>query len=174
MVWFSEETLSTEMIYENYLTRLRNEPLDEQEQESYSRLAEADKAKDIPPGLRVQRECADYLAPFFESDGLVTKNIALAGSYFHIMDVTRLRLLNSMFSLLNKGISNVLEYNQTHSDFPMKSNKVEKYIVNRLVYSIVWGFGGSMNLSDRETFRFSSLLFCYHKRDILTLFPINI
>lgn len=29
MVWFSEDVLSTEMIFENYLARLRNIPLEE-------------------------------------------------------------------------------------------------------------------------------------------------
>jgi dynein heavy chain 1 len=148
MIWFSEETLTTDMIFINYLTRLRNEPLDEQEREAYS----GEKSKQIPAGLLVQRECADYLAPFFDSEGLVLKMMSFGATFFHIMDATRLRILNAMFSLLNKGITNVIEYNSSHSDFPMKSNRVEKYILNRLSYSIMWGFGGSMSLFDREQF----------------------
>lgn len=34
MVWFSEDVLSTEMIFENYLSRLKNIPLEEAEEES--------------------------------------------------------------------------------------------------------------------------------------------
>jgi dynein heavy chain 1 len=34
MVWFSEDVLSTEMIFENYLSRLRNIPLEESDDDS--------------------------------------------------------------------------------------------------------------------------------------------
>lgn len=30
MIWFSEEVLNTRSIYDNYLSKLKNEPLDEQ------------------------------------------------------------------------------------------------------------------------------------------------
>lgn len=34
MVWFSEDVLSTEMIFENYLLRLKNIPLEESDEDS--------------------------------------------------------------------------------------------------------------------------------------------
>ena len=33
MVWFSEDVLSTEMVFENYLQKLRNIPLEDAEEE---------------------------------------------------------------------------------------------------------------------------------------------
>ena len=36
------------------------------------------------------------------------------------MDFTRLRALNSLFSLLNQGVRNVIAYNRNHCDFPMQ------------------------------------------------------
>lgn len=36
MVWFSEDVLSTEMIFENYLSRLRNIPLEDSDEDSFS------------------------------------------------------------------------------------------------------------------------------------------
>lgn len=35
MVWFSEDVLSTEMIFENYLSRLRNLPLEDSEEDNF-------------------------------------------------------------------------------------------------------------------------------------------
>ena len=37
------------------------------------------------------------------------------------MDFTIIRVLEGMFSLIRKGISNVLEYDETHPDFPLES-----------------------------------------------------
>ena len=67
----------------------------------------------------MQRDCADLLATHFSSDGLVVRALAYASKLDHIMDFTRLRALNSLFSMLNQLVRNVLNYNQSHPDFPM-------------------------------------------------------
>lgn len=99
----------------------------------------------------VQRQCINVLQPYFISedtdDTLVTKALNYAATRPHIMDFTRLRTLTSMFSLLNKGVQNVISWNQLHSDFPLSEEILSKYITNRLLFSIIWGFGGSMNLA---------------------------
>ena len=48
------------------------------------------------------------------------------------MDFTRLRALNSLFSMIDKGIRNIQQHNQTHFDFPMlvRANRT-------MVFSIV-------------------------------------
>jgi dynein heavy chain 1 len=38
------------------------------------------------------------------------------------------------------------------ADFPIAESKLRKYVVNRLVYAVLWGFGGSLNTSARELF----------------------
>jgi dynein heavy chain 1 len=40
----------------------------------------------------------------------------------HIMEFTQIRCLESFFALVRRGISNVIEYNENHSDFPLKDN----------------------------------------------------
>lgn len=40
----------------------------------------------------------------------------------HIMEFTKIRCLESFFALVRRGISNVIEYNENHSDFPLKDN----------------------------------------------------
>lgn len=36
MIWFSEDVLTTEMIFENYLSRLKSIPIDEGDEDSIS------------------------------------------------------------------------------------------------------------------------------------------
>ena len=69
--------------------------------------------------LQVQRDFADILAPYLTSDGLVLKCLEHAAKLDHVMDFTKMRALNSLFSMLNQGARNVLTYNQQHPDFPM-------------------------------------------------------
>lgn len=150
MIWFSEEVLNTKSIYENYLSKLSNEPLDDQEREL---LRSANRAPESLPGLNVQRQCVNILKPFFiaeeTDDTFVTKCLQYAGTRVHIMDFTRLRVLTSMFSLLNKGILNIVNYNALHSDFPLSEEILQKYMSNRLLFSVIWGFGGSMGLNGK-------------------------
>lgn len=40
MIWFSEDVLTTEMIFENYLSRLKNIPIDEGDEDSISLIAQ--------------------------------------------------------------------------------------------------------------------------------------
>ena len=39
------------------------------------------------------------------------------------MDFTRMRALESLFSMIHQGVRNVLQYNQQHPDFPMEVSK---------------------------------------------------
>jgi len=55
MVWFSEDVLSTEMIFENYMLRLRNLPLEESEDElgSFKKPTADPKEDELSPTLQV-------------------------------------------------------------------------------------------------------------------------
>jgi dynein heavy chain 1 len=64
------------------------------------------------------------------------------------MDFTRLRALTSMYTLLNKGILNVIDNTILRSNLDL----VQRYLPAQLLFSIMWGFGGSMALRERETF----------------------
>lgn len=53
MVWFSEEVLSMDIIFDNYLTRLRSIPLDEGEEEM-NRVRRIESKEDaLSPALQV-------------------------------------------------------------------------------------------------------------------------
>ncbi|KAK7789348.1 hypothetical protein R5R35_002380 [Gryllus longicercus] len=155
MVWFSEDVLSTEMIFENYMSRLRNIPLEEADEDAVSfglKPAGSGEAKEdtLSPALQVQHEVASILQSYFSPDGLVVRCLEFATRQEHIMDFTRLRALSSLFSMLNQGVRNVLQYNHTHADFPLPSEQLERYIPKVLVYALLWSFAGDAKLKVRS------------------------
>lgn len=52
MVWFSEDVLSTEMIFENYMLRIRSIPLEESDDDSFGKKSE-NKEDLLSPTLQV-------------------------------------------------------------------------------------------------------------------------
>ncbi|XP_072938013.1 dynein heavy chain, cytoplasmic isoform X3 [Epargyreus clarus] len=158
MVWFSQDVLTTEMIFENYLLRLRNIPLEDGEEDSFSIVMAAPTAGGdqnateniLSPALQTQRDVAAILQPLFYGDGLVVKCLERAVSLDHIMDFTRHRALSSLHSMLNRGVRNILGYNRQHPDFPVTSEQLEAYVPKWLVYSLLWSFAGDAKLKDRN------------------------
>ncbi|XP_070608209.1 cytoplasmic dynein 1 heavy chain 1 isoform X1 [Erythrolamprus reginae] len=151
MVWFSEDVLSTDMIFNNFLARLRSIPLDEGEEEAQRRRKGKEDESDetASPMLQIQRDAATIMQPYFTSNGLVTKALEHAFKLEHIMDLTRLRCLGSLFSMLHQACRNVAQYNANHPDFPMQIDQLERYIQRYLVYAILWSFSGDSRLKMR-------------------------
>ncbi|XP_043279701.1 dynein heavy chain, cytoplasmic isoform X3 [Venturia canescens] len=154
MVWFSEDVLSTEMIFENYMMRLKNIPLEEGDEDgnfgSGGGKQKTDKDETLSPGLQVQREVASIMQSYFAPDGLVVRCLEYAMKQEHIMDFTRLRALSSLFSMLNQAVRNVLQYNHAHVDFPLPSEQLERYMPKCLVYALLWSFAGDAKLKVRS------------------------
>lgn len=74
MVWFSEDVLALEMIFEHQLTRMRNISIDEAEDVGI-RSAGVTKSDVVSPTLQVDTVC---ILPF--SLGLVSKTLTLSPS----------------------------------------------------------------------------------------------
>ncbi|CDW96237.1 hypothetical protein [Sporisorium scitamineum] len=159
MIWFSDDIVRPSMVYTRYLTGLRSTPieLDDDELASAvtSRRAAAAAASssngtsEVSPDLQVQRAVADALAPFFEDDGLVNGALDFARTVPHIMDFTEARALSTLFSLINKTIRNILDYNTQHPDFPLGADQIEAYATRRLLLALVWAFTGDAKLDVR-------------------------
>lgn len=157
MIWFSEDVLSTEMIFENFFERLKNIPLEDSDdgelgmwKTTTTTSIEAPNKSD-DGSLKMQRQFASILTPYFEPDGLVKRaNEFAAQQGEHIMDFTRLRALGSLFSLLNQCCRNVVVYNQNHPDFQLSFEALERYVPASLVYSILWSFAGDARLKVRQ------------------------
>lgn len=103
-----------------------------------------------PLDLQIQRDAATIMQPYFTSNGLVTKALEHAFKLEHIMDVTRLRCLGSLFSMLHQACRNVAQYNSNHPDFPMQIEQLERYIqVSGALSSLLLEGRGSANSQNR-------------------------
>lgn len=149
MIWFSEDVLSMEMVFEHFLLRLRHIPLEEAE-EGGSKKEAASKEDALSPTLQTQRDVALILQPYFGSEGLVVRALEWAARQEHVMDFTRFRALGSLFSMLNQAVHNVLGYNHMHPDFAMNQDQLERYIPKCLVYALLWSFAGDGRLKVRS------------------------
>jgi len=150
MVWFSEDVLSLDIIFEHFLSCLRSIPIDESEDLLVLGKGSSAGGKDVlSPTMQVQRDCADLLSTHFSSDGLVVRTLQYAETLDHVMDFTRLRALGSLFSMLNQMVRNVLNYNQSHPDFPMQFDQLEQYVPKYLVYALLWAFSGDGKMKSR-------------------------
>ncbi|RKO89574.1 dynein heavy chain and region D6 of dynein motor-domain-containing protein, partial [Blyttiomyces helicus] len=151
MVWFSEDVISFVMIVTNYLETLRHVPLDDVEEDAVpsARRAGTGAAEPHSTMLQTQTEVAAVIAPHFAEHSMVSRTFEFASKLEHIMDFTRMRVLNTLFSLLNKTTRNIVEYNAGHPDFPMSPDVLESYVTKRLVLSLVWSFAGDAKLDLR-------------------------
>ena len=60
--------------------------------------------------------------------------MVFASKLEHIMDFTRLRALSSLFSMVKDGVRSVLNYNSTHSDFPMSQVNVNSKFSSEIYF----------------------------------------
>jgi len=126
MVWFSEEVISLNMIFNNYLLRLKQDdydglkPLNEEENEEMKTKDQETRAK-----------CVEAITPIFIGDRAFVAAAVMESANCgtkHVMEYTYIRIIEAMFALIRKSISNVLEYNETHPDFEMESQVLHKYM----------------------------------------------
>lgn len=145
MVWFSDDTVQTSHIVDHYLQKIRDEVLTLSSftlQPSESELSK----RTAHSYVTVVRDLLD------RGDGMpshVELCLEQAMCLPHIMEVTSLRLLMSMFSLVGRGLSKINEYNESHQDFPMSEDQISRFTSKWLAFSIIWGFGGSMDSVNR-------------------------
>lgn len=150
MIWFSEDVVEPSMVYRHYLDTLASVPLDADDEDALDlggRRTDADSA--VSANLITQREVVAIFERYFADGELVGLALQFAETIEHIMDFTTTRALNTLFSLLNKTVRNVIEYNFQHSDFPLSSERVEQYVEKRLLVSIIWAFSGDAKLDLR-------------------------
>ncbi|KAI0242051.1 dynein heavy chain [Massospora cicadina] len=146
MVWYSDDVVSLSMLYTRYLTQLKTQLLSEPEEEA-SQVKGPDGES---VALATQEQCAALFAPYFVADGLVTKALEYAATLEHIMDFTPMRVLTTLFSLLNKVVRNVVEFNTSNVECRMAPDALEDYLQRKLVLSLVWSFSGDAKLNLRH------------------------
>uniref|UniRef100_A0A8H7NPM9 Dynein heavy chain, cytoplasmic n=1 Tax=Bionectria ochroleuca TaxID=29856 RepID=A0A8H7NPM9_BIOOC len=146
MVWFSEDTVTSDMIVANYLQALRSVPFEDLDEDSVGTGQSPAKT------LAVQGEVADLLTTYLTEENFALQALERAMSYNHIMDYTVARVLTTLFSLLNKAVRDIIEYNGQHSDFPLDSDQIEAFISKKLLLALVWALTGDCPLNDRKAF----------------------
>ena len=82
----------------------------------------------------------------------MTKVLDFASTLSHVMDFTRIRVLESTFALIRKAISNIIEFNEARQDFHLTDVQIENYMQKFVIFATLWGIGGSMNLQTRTNF----------------------
>ena len=104
----------------------------------------------------IRNKCVEFISPLFKAGNgekaLTQRAVEIAANFVHVMDFTRIRVLEATFALVRKSISNILEYNESHSDFPMEDEIMEKYMKKQVLLAIMWGVSGSMKLALRAEF----------------------
>ncbi|BGP13270.1 hypothetical protein JCM10213_004960 [Rhodosporidiobolus nylandii] len=150
MVWFSEDAVSPSMLYRNYLSTIRAVALDAADEDAALGLpTRRGEEGDVSSNLATQRLIASRIEQFFEPDALVPKALEYAATVDHIMDFTPSRALTTLFSLLNKTIRSIAEYNAQHPDFPLQGDQIESFVTKRLLVGLVWAFTGDSKLDTR-------------------------
>uniref|UniRef100_A0A915BJF8 Dynein heavy chain, cytoplasmic n=6 Tax=Parascaris univalens TaxID=6257 RepID=A0A915BJF8_PARUN len=156
MVWFSEEVVTCEMLFDNFLRRLKNVRLDvEQPVDLLSlNVASDDVANSSPEAERVlqlQRKCALSLTQHMSADALVplTLNYALS-ELDHVMEPTQQRMLSSFFSMMNYAVRQLIAYDNSHTDFPMPDDQIDAYMSRAMLVNIVWAFSGDGKWKSRQ------------------------
>eukprot|EP00808_Paulinella_micropora_P012801 g22584.t1 len=171
MVWFSEEIVSTRMLLDHLLQRLKYDTLDSVPSSVFARWQ------------HVQAQSVEAVSPYFgislnslnragggeaggdektndkvnaddeASNSFVAQCLGFAASakYSHVMPFTRGRVLETLLPMLKAGIGRVIEYNDNHSDFPLDAKQTEAFMAKHLMFSLLWSLGGSLSLKDRES-----------------------
>lgn len=146
MVWFSEDTVTPSMMVAHYLETLRTIAFEDLDEDAVSTGQSSAKA------LSVQSNAADLLHSYLTTDNFILDALKEAESYNHIMEFTVARVLGTLFSLLNKAVRDIVEYNGQHSDFPLEPEQVEGFLSKKLLLALVWSLTGDCPLMDRKAF----------------------
>ncbi|KAF4126868.1 dynein heavy chain 1, cytosolic [Geosmithia morbida] len=146
MVWFSEDTVTSDMLVANYLEALRKVPFEDLDEDSVG------AGQNPARNLAVQGQVADFLSAHLTGGSFTSEALRRAEGYSHIMDFTSARVLTTLFSLLNKAVRDVIEYNAQHPDFHVEPDQVEAFVSKKLLLALVWAFTGDCPLGDRKAF----------------------
>lgn len=146
MVWFSDNVVATDMMVAHYLANLRTVPFEDLEDDS---TAPSDLT---PRSLKIQGQVADCIQSRLTENHFISKTLDTARAFHHIMEFTNIRVLNTLFSLLNKACRSIIEYNVQHSDFPLDDDQLEAFVTKKFLLGLTWSLTGDCPLIERKAF----------------------
>ena len=142
MVWFSEETISSEMVLQNLLGSLRSSDL----------VGDGSTGEETPPAQTLFLDSIQSLVVSERTSSLVIDALEFALAETHVMTPTRDRLFLTFKALLIQGINLAISYDENHPDFPITSEHMEKFAKRWLLHSLMWSFCGSASWEVRKKF----------------------
>ena len=144
MVWFSNDTVTSDMMLSHFLQGLRSTAFDELEDDTTGQAS--------ANALIVQGQVADLLHHYFGTESLLKNALKEARRLSHIMEFTEIRAVNTLFSLLNKACRTIVDYNLQHEDFPLEQEQVESFITKKTLLALVWALAGDCPMRERKAF----------------------
>ena len=146
MVWFSDETVSMDMVLRQQLRLLVKEDVQSLDSSSFLNTLNSPSG-----GKATQKKFIDVITPYFlNKPSLVESALVYAKAQSHIMEPTTGRLLNTLYSFLIRGLAIAIDYDESHSDFPMSDSHMESFAQKWLLHSVLWAFGGSLSWERRS------------------------
>lgn len=146
MVWFSNDTVTPDMMITHYLGILRNVPFEDLDED----IVETSQAS--ASTLAMQTQTADIIQRHLGTDGFIHKALEESSRFNHIMEFTEARALGTLFSLISQICRAMIEFNMRQMDFPLETDQMEEFIIRKLLLALVWSFTGDCPLSDRSKF----------------------
>lgn len=144
MVWFSEDTVTSDMMLSNYLDGLRSSLFEEADDDTTGRSS--------AHSLSIQSQVANVVHRSLAVEGLLRTALSEAQGLGHIMEFSEIRCVNTMFSLINRSCRAIIAYNIQHDDFPLEQDQIEAFISKKLLLALTWAFVGDCPLTERKTF----------------------
>jgi dynein heavy chain 1 len=147
MVWFPSSTVPLDILFKHHLKKLRKETIQLSDGSTFGITSGNNGTEIQKKSLNGFIEC---ISPLFNtSSDLVGIALTYSLNQKHVMDVTAGQLISTLYSLLLRGISIAVEYNELNSDFPMSDSHMDLFATKWLLYSLLWAFGGSLTWDKR-------------------------
>lgn len=157
MVWFNQETVTSAMLLQYYLNRIRQESVfdvinqdDPNSKDNVIQSSDESKANI----LEIQNHLADLLAPYCEKEnGLILDTLEFSEQkQVHIMDFLQSRCLQTLFSMLNHVIRTIVRRQlfSTNGTTALTERQIEQYLIKSLIICMIWSFSGDGKLKYRQ------------------------
>ncbi|CAF3748715.1 unnamed protein product [Rotaria sordida] len=157
MVWFNQQTVTSAMLLQYYLNRIRQESAfdiiyqdDPNSKDNVIQSSEENKTNI----LEIQNHIADLLEPYCEKEnGLIIDTLEFSQEkQVHIMDFLPSRCLQTLFSMLNHIIRTIIKRQLFSADraTPLNEKQIEQYLIKSLIISMIWSFSGDGKLKYRQ------------------------
>ncbi|OAF65257.1 Dynein heavy chain, cytoplasmic, partial [Intoshia linei] len=151
MIWFGKDTVTPQMILNSYLIKLNKQVI---QLDSYSQKYLNTPSTAIDTLSKKQLETQQYIANvvlvrFFKSEAIVLKCLEFIRDVVHVMEFCVFRSIFNFLSFLNIAIQEVFDFNYG-DNFSLTNQEIERFIGQKVIYSIMWSFTGDSNLSSRD------------------------